>query len=32
MIDDLVRLVKVGVITVNNIQDSNIKAQVQAKL
>lgn len=32
MIDDLVRLIKLGVITIDSIKDTTIKAQVQAKL
>lgn len=32
MIDDLVRLVELGIITVNNIVDEDIRAEVQAKL
>lgn len=32
MIDDLVRLIKLGIITIDNIQDASIKAEVQTKL
>lgn len=32
MIDDLVRLVKLGIITVDNIIDADIRAAVEAKL
>lgn len=32
MIDDLVSLVKLGIININNIVDEDIKAEVQAKL
>lgn len=32
MIEDLVRLVKLGIITVDNIADADIKAAVQAAL
>ena len=32
MIDDLVRLVELGIITVNNIVDEDIRVEVQAKL
>lgn len=32
MIEDLVRLIQVGVITINDIKDEIIKADVQAKL
>lgn len=32
MIDDLVRLIKLGMITIENIMDVDIRIQVQAKL
>ena len=32
MIDDLVRLVNLGIITINSIDDVDIRAQVQAML
>lgn len=32
MIDDLIRLVKLGMITIDNIKSAEIRAQVQAKL
>lgn len=32
MIDDLVRLIKLGIITVDSIKDATIKEEVQAKL
>lgn len=32
MIDDLVRLVKLGIIKVTDIKDTTIQAEVQAKL
>ena len=32
MIDDLVRLIKLGIITTDNIADEAVKADVQAKL
>lgn len=32
MVDDLVRLINLGIITVDDIKDATIKAQVQAKL
>lgn len=32
MIDDLVRLIQVGIITINDIKDAEIKAEVQARL
>lgn len=32
MIDDLIRLINFGIITVDSIKDLTIKAQVQAKL
>lgn len=32
MIDDLVRLIKLGIITIDNIADETVKAEVQSKL
>lgn len=32
MIDDLVRLIKLGIISINSIVDPTIKAEVEAKL
>lgn len=32
MIDDLVRLVNLGVITIDDIKDASIKTELQAKL
>jgi hypothetical protein len=32
MIEDLVRLINLGIITVDSIKDADIKAQVQEKL
>lgn len=32
MVDDLVRLIQVGIITVDDIKDATIKAEVQTKL
>lgn len=32
MIDDLVRLIKLSIITIDNIADATVKAEVQVKL
>lgn len=32
MVDDLVRLVKLGIITLESIQDSAVRAEVETKL
>ena len=32
MVEDLVRLIKVGIITIDDIKDLTIKAEVQTKL
>jgi hypothetical protein len=32
MVDDLIRLINLGIITVDNIKDATVKAEVQAAL